>query len=300
MTDADPVAARLVRGAVAEQERDVDGPALPRSFPPPEACHNRCVLILLPPSEGKSAPARGRPLDLGSLSHPELTEARSRLLDELAEISRRPDACEILDAPASAAPLVRDQAHLREAPAARASAVYSGVLYEALDASSLDASSRRRMAKRVLVFSALFGVLRMTDRVPAYRLSAGVRLPDAGGVQAFWRPRLEAVLQPRGLVVDCRSASYAAMWRPPAETHVPVRVLREKDGRRTVVSHMAKHTRGLVARALCEQAAEPRTTGELATWLGEWFEHQEVRTATGEPVRYRVEPAGRGLDVVTF
>src|SRR5690606_16235333 len=36
------------------------------------------VLLLLPPSEGKSSPAAGAPVDLASLAHPELAEARRR------------------------------------------------------------------------------------------------------------------------------------------------------------------------------------------------------------------------------
>ena len=66
----------------------------------------------------------------------------------------------------------------------------------------------------------------------------------------------------RGVVVDCRSSSYAAAWRPGPEVAartVAVRVLREQDGARSVVSHMAKHTRGLVARALLQAPRAPRT-----------------------------------------
>ena len=44
------------------------------------------VLILLPPSEGKTAPRRGKPLDLGSLSGPELTTSREQVLDALVEL----------------------------------------------------------------------------------------------------------------------------------------------------------------------------------------------------------------------
>ena len=47
------------------------------------------VLILLPPSEGKDVPRRGRPLDLADLSFPDLTGARSRVLDKIGEGMRR-------------------------------------------------------------------------------------------------------------------------------------------------------------------------------------------------------------------
>ena len=39
------------------------------------------MLILLPPSEGKTAPATGDPVNLGSLAFPSLNKTRERLLD---------------------------------------------------------------------------------------------------------------------------------------------------------------------------------------------------------------------------
>ena len=44
------------------------------------------VLILLPPSEGKTAPRRGKALDLGSLSSPSLTTTRTTLLESLVRL----------------------------------------------------------------------------------------------------------------------------------------------------------------------------------------------------------------------
>ena len=48
------------------------------------------MLILLPPSEGKTPPPRGRPLDLGTLSHPELGPTRERVLAALVELCAGP------------------------------------------------------------------------------------------------------------------------------------------------------------------------------------------------------------------
>jgi hypothetical protein len=155
------------------------------------------------------------------------------------------------------------------------------------------------MTRRVLVFSALFGVLRMNDRIPAYRLSGAVALPRLGSLTAFWRDRLVEAIDPKGLVVDCRSAAYAGMWLPPADRHVPVRVFREVDGERSVVSHMAKHSRGLITRALCEESSDPRSKDELAESLKGYFAAHEVTTVAGVPVDVRVELGHGALHVVT-
>jgi hypothetical protein len=56
-----------------------------------------------------------------------------------------------------------------------------------------------------------------------------------------------------GLVVDLRSSSYAALARVPGA--VQVRVLRETAGRRVVVSHDNKWTKGQLARLLCLEGA---------------------------------------------
>jgi len=44
------------------------------------------VLILLPPSEGKTAPARGRRLSLHALGFPELNQVRADILDALIDV----------------------------------------------------------------------------------------------------------------------------------------------------------------------------------------------------------------------
>jgi cytoplasmic iron level regulating protein YaaA (DUF328/UPF0246 family) len=82
---------------------------------------------------------------------------------------------------------------------------------------------------------------------------------------------LEAAAGRRGIVVDCRSGPYIAAapltGRLAART-VAVRVLREQDGRRSVVSHLAKHTRGEVTRYLLESGDDPRDPAALAEVVG--------------------------------
>lgn len=252
------------------------------------------MLILLPPSEGKASAGRGRPLSFDSLSFPELTDTREAVLDALVTASRRGDALEVLHAPRGAAEQVARNVELRRSPTLRVDALYTGVLYDALGLRTLTPEARRRASRRVVVVSALFGALRPGDRVPPYRLSMDVALTGLGKLASVWQPALELVLAPaagRGLVVDLRSSTYAAAWRPVgalAERTVGVHVVREEAGRRSVVSHMAKHTRGLVARHLLESGVDPRTPEALADALGETFRVELDAPRPGRPRRLEI------------
>lgn len=233
----------------------------------------RDVLVLLPPSEGKTAPRRGKPLDLDTLSFPGLTSTREEVLDALVSLasSSPARALEVLGlSPRQTDEVARD-AHLASAPTAAASTIYSGVLYDALDLASLDAASKRRAQRSVVIASALFGALRLGDRIPAYRLSGDVSLPGIGPLATAWRDPLALAMTEaagRGLVVDLRSGTYAAMWKPTgdvASRTVAVRVLQQMpDGSRKVVSHFNKATKGRLLRHWLETAPDPRAAEDLA------------------------------------
>jgi cytoplasmic iron level regulating protein YaaA (DUF328/UPF0246 family) len=240
------------------------------------------VLLLLPPSEGKAAGGRGAPLDLARLSHPALTPVRERLVAALqAAAVGEPERLQ--RALGCSADDVAKDAVLTAAPTLPVVRRYTGVVYEALSYATLSPAGRRRANGSVRVASALFGLLAPTDRIPAYRLSGGTSLPGVGSLAAAWRPVLEPELAAvRGLVVDLRSGPYAALARVPHA--VQVRVLRERDGVRAVVSHDNKHTKGLLARALCEAGA--RSVADVAE--------------AGRSVADLVEVDGRRVDLVLY
>ena len=125
------------------------------------------MLVLLPPSEGKTAPEAGAPVDLSSLAFAEeLGKRREAMLDAL-------------------------EPGLRKAPAAPAAEVYTGVLFKRLELPKLSAKARRR----VLIASALWGVVRPDDRIPYYKLSPRRNSRASGhwrssGVRRWQRPCL--------------------------------------------------------------------------------------------------------------
>jgi uncharacterized protein len=225
------------------------------------------VLVLLPPSETKRTGGDGPPLTTAALSFPELESLRKELVDDLVELAR--------DVAASRAALglsarqddeITRNAALWTSPTAPALDRYTGVLYEALDAGSLRGASAARARARLVVGSALFGLVRATDPVPAYRLSAASALPGRPTLAARWRPLLDPVLAAMAAgetVVDLRSGSYAALGRVPGA--VTVNVLAERaDGSRAVVSHFNKAHKGRLARALAVTRAEPSGAAAVA------------------------------------
>lgn len=216
------------------------------------------MLVLLPPSEGKAHPEAGEPIDLDSLAFAEeLGERREQLIDAF-------------------------DPGLRDVPAAPAAEVYTGVLFKRLELPQLPAKARRR----VLIASALWGVVRPDDRIPHYKFPPKTRLEGIGAPNAFWRPALaEALPDEEGdLVIDMRSGAYAAAWKPKRATLLAVRAFTEESGQRKAVSHMAKAVRGDVARALLEAKKPPADP--------------EGAAAITEAAGFTVELSDGSLDVI--
>lgn len=243
------------------------------------------VLVLLPPSETKRDGGDGSPLHLPDLSFPELTDTRRELVDELVKLAADPVTARValgLSARQDGE-LARDAA-LWTSPTMPALRRYTGVLYDALDTASLRGAGLARARARLVVGSALFGLVRFDDPIPAYRFSAGSALPGAPTVAARWKPVLEPVLAGVDeLVVDLRSGSYAALARVPGAVTVTV-LAEHADGRRTVVSHFNKAHKGLLARALATTRAEPGDATAVA--------------AVARRAGMRVERRGNALQVV--
>ncbi len=225
------------------------------------------MLILLPPSEGKSGPVVGPPVSLASLSHSSLADARRRVGDALVKVSGQRNAMKVLEVGPSLTEDVDRNTRLWTEPTATAATVYTGVLYDAAAMAAWDDATMRRAHDHVRIISALWGAISPADLIPAYRLSMATSLGRIGPLGAFWRKRLDAELEivaDGSVVIDCRSSSYTAAWTPRDAPWVAVKVLRELNGKRAVVSHMAKHTRGLLTAHLMGLETAPETPQDVA------------------------------------
>jgi uncharacterized protein len=247
------------------------------------------VLILLPPSEGKSAPASGPRLSWPRLHHRELTSVREQMFLALTKLCQTSPtkARSILGLGPKQADDIARNAALAKAPTAPAVEVYTGVLFDALDAGTLTAAARRRLDQHVLIASALFGFLSPEDHIPVYRLSGDVTIP--GAPMSLWKEPLTHILSDhKGVIVDMRSQTYQKLAPIPPDTagrSFVVRVFQERNGKRAIVSHHNKATKGRVVRDLVQAARMPKTEAgvlNLLTQLGYVVEVHEG-TKAGQP-----------------
>ena len=258
--------------------------------------------ILLPPSAGKTTKETTNHLQLEKLWQAEhLTQTRRQLIDDVQNTALLADAAQIFKLGPKNAHEISQNLEVYDAPALAAWQLYDGVLYEAAKfaqifsygacaqdgqgqgnqpqgsgqgqggQSQADQSQglQRQLEELTLVFSALFGPVRLTDLITPHRLSGSVKLPGQGSVASIWSKALKELLTQQlsgHVVVDLRSAEYGAMYRPTRGSdclllNIGVAKVDPATGKRSVVSHWAKHTRGLLAGALLEAVAGGHLSG---------------------------------------
>lgn len=259
--------------------------------------------ILLPPSAGKTTKESTNHLQLEKLWQEEhLTQTRRQLIDDVQNTALLADAAQIFKLGPKNAHEISQNLEIYDAPALAAWQLYDGVLYEAAKFAQIfsygacaqdgqgqgqgnqpqgsgqgqggqgqaDQSQglQRQLEELTLVFSALFGPVRLTDLITPHRLSGSVKLPGQGSVASIWSKALKELLTQQlsgHVVVDLRSSEYGAMYRPTRGSdclllNIGVAKVNPATGKRSVVSHWAKHTRGLLAGALLRAVAGGQLT----------------------------------------
>lgn len=205
-------------------------------------------------------------MDTTRLSFDELNPTRLQVANELVELSGDlATGLRVLGLSQRQSGEIRRNAELWESPTMPALRRYTGVLYDALDVGSLGPDERVRAESRLAICSALFGLVRGGDPIPAYRLSGGNSLPELGSLRAVWRPALRPLLdRVAGPIVDLRSGAYTALGQ--AGGAITVRVVSEDaDGTRKTVSHHNKAYKGRLARELARCPYAPGDIEEVAT-----------------------------------
>ena len=229
------------------------------------------TMILLPPSEGKTDATGKQKIDFKKLSFPELTKQREELVSAVVAMANGP-AAKVRTALAISAKqdfeIERDQ-KLLTTSAGPAWSVYTGVLYDAIGIDSLSAKAKAKFEAENFVVSALFGLINVTDRIPAYRLSGDTVVPKIGSLTKFWSDSITSLISDQDeFVIDLRSGIYVKLGptdKNIADQVVVPRIMQKMPtGAPKVVSHSNKATKGRLVRSLAQAGKSVKTVEQLA------------------------------------
>jgi cytoplasmic iron level regulating protein YaaA (DUF328/UPF0246 family) len=228
-------------------------------------------MILLPPSEGKADATGKQKLDFKKLSFPRLTVQRQELVAAVVAMANGSTAKCRTALSISAKQdfeIERDQ-KLLTAPVGPAWSVYTGVLYDAIDIGSLNSKAKSKFESENFVVSALFGLISVTDRIPAYRLSGDTVVPKFASLTKFWSEAItKAISSHDDFVIDLRSGIYVKLGPTSKEISdqvvVPRIMQKMPKGAPKVVSHSNKATKGRLVRALAQSTKSATSVAQVA------------------------------------
>ena len=206
------------------------------------------MLILLPPSEKKKSATSSEKFDLSSLAF----------------------AAELSDTRIQA---TANQITSQTSPAIE---IYDGVLYQGLNWKTLSAAEQKRANSKVLIVSAVFGLVKPLDQIFSYKEKIDYKL---------WRDSIAQVAAKFSdeLIIDCRSSTYKGVWPINSANTIEVRVFQVVAGERKVITHMSKKYRGELTRHLLTQPTNPITPADVQRMAAQLFECELHPPADAQP-----------------
>lgn len=228
------------------------------------------MLILLPPSETKrDGGVEGTTLDLSLLSFDSLSKPRKSVVAALKRLARSRSAmtAALHLGPSQQSEVLRNRA-LGTSPMLPALERYTGVVFDALDVDSLPDEARDFALQHVVIHSALFGLVRGSDPIPAYRLSHSTRVAE-WSLKKVWREAIAGELSASTeLVLDLRSDGYVELGPSVgASQSYFVRVVSEdENGARRALNHFNKKGKGELVRAIALAGIDHQNLESLLVW----------------------------------
>lgn len=141
------------------------------------------------------------------------------------------------------------QESLKNKPTMKAIERYNGVAFDAIEYPSLSTQEQNYIDDHVVLFSNLFGPIRADDLIPDYKYKQGAKLPDMNVEKFFMENFTSALDEYLGEeVMDLRAGYYEKFYKVTKAKVITLKFI--KDGK--VVSHWAKHYRGVVLKAMAK------------------------------------------------
>jgi len=150
-----------------------------------------------------------------------------------------------------------------------AALLFDGDVYRELDYGTLDEAGKSAGSQRLRILSGLYGLLRPTDAVRAYRMEMGRKIPghEAGTLYKFWGTKIAKAIASDAseidtdIVLNLASVEYSKAVDQAALgglQFISPRFEEEKEGKRRVIGTAAKRARGAMARWVLESGATTR------------------------------------------
>ena len=220
------------------------------------------LVVIVPPSEGKAAGGQGRWQPTSGTYGRRLGPTRRAVIEALGRTTlseQKLGAKGALYERATAANAAVTAGTARRLPAHER---YTGVVWEHLHPTDLDDDVR----KRILVPSALLGLVTANDPVPDHRLKFDVSLDGIGRLDRFWRSHLTEAIKKHtsqhDTIVELLPQEHRAAIDLDATAKRRHVIRTTVEG---ISGHDAKAVKGALARHLLRHGLED---GETFDWNG--------------------------------
>ncbi|MEP6710665.1 MAG: YaaA family protein [Candidatus Saccharibacteria bacterium] len=172
--------------------------------------------------------------------------------------------------------------------------VYRGDVYKGFYSDTLSQDDLVWANEHIMILSGLYGLLRLSDEVSAYRLEMGLKLPigTAKNLYEFWGNRLAEWIETQadGVVCILSSQEYAK----PVTAHIkrselvmPVFTDNKPNGKVGTVPIYSKMMRGVMARWIIDHRVN--TPEGLRDFTGHGYAFDTIHSTRLRPVFHRNE-----------
>jgi len=202
------------------------------------------MLILIPPSEGKSKIESSGILfeDTDFVFKDEVLE-----IIKLLSLTKNQKIQSIYGTSREKSELCHKQnLNISKNKCAWAIERYTGVLFSHIDWNSLDKESQNYMEQHVRIFSGLFGFLTPKTLIPNYKLKM-----NALSLDKYWNPILTKELENNDMILDLLPQIHRKAYRPNQNV-IKIDFFHLKQGKTNSAGHLGKSVKGEFIRYLAK------------------------------------------------